>query len=194
MPGSWWPSLCNCRQQIVGVREVTLDRVVVMSENRGSRAAILEIVRAHPGLPQSRILDATGLSRTTVSYHLRVLQRQGRVRLAKRGGLLHAAPQNDRPTDTPSDPILPPIARALLRQIRDRGPAGPSLLARNVGISTRRVSRELRLLHDVGLLARSASYHPSYSLTRKGASSLARLRDSQSVASRSGRAASRPPA
>lgn len=116
------------------------------------RRQIYDQVRATPGAHIAAIVDRTGIPRSTVRYHLRVLEDEsiiagdtirGKHRYAlPQDDLAVAAAVHDRPT------------RAVLEAVASHDRVGVSDLADAVGRAPSTVSHHIDQLVDVGLVGR----------------------------------------
>ncbi|HEX2022553.1 MAG TPA: winged helix-turn-helix transcriptional regulator [Candidatus Thermoplasmatota archaeon] len=69
---------------------------------QGLRADVLEAVRGQPGISQSDLALALGQNKQTVNYHVKALERQGALRIEKRGRDTYLYPV--LPGDVPAQP------------------------------------------------------------------------------------------
>jgi predicted transcriptional regulator len=128
-----------------------------------SRRAVLRRLQQLPGLTKAQLQRQLGISWTTASYHLRVLERQGRLTHERRGRSTHWYVR-DIP---PSHRFLLAVLRGdgqqhLLQRILARPNRGLTELSRESGQSRKVVRRQLRHLVDAGLVSKSDGFRARY--------------------------------
>lgn len=149
------------------------DRKALSNDNR---RRVFEQVRATPGAHIAAIADAADIPRSTVRYHLRVLEEADLIAGESIGGKHHYAPVTfDLQT---AAAVHDPPTRSLVAAVARFGPVSVTGLAEEVGRAPSTVSHHVKRLVDVGLLERERqgdrvilSLHPEYRERVEGTSS-----------------------
>jgi DNA-binding transcriptional ArsR family regulator len=133
-------------------------------EGEGSRAKIMEILRRHPGMNQTRLCEAVGLAWATTKYHLRRLQAQGAVVLEKRGRrdilcFPVAVPIKYRPW------LATLLDKDVMRVLKALGPGdevGVLELSRRLGLSESATRRRLGRMEAEGIVRKRGKLRPVF--------------------------------
>ncbi|MHB8634609.1 MAG: hypothetical protein ACYDBQ_11730 [Thermoplasmatota archaeon] len=105
-----------------------------------TRAAIVALLEARPGISFRKILLASGVGSGTAAHHLRVLRRAGRVwSTPHAGSLLHFAgpkPEAAKAQQVVVENVLPGIDRTILVYLRMAGPSNQTAVIKAPGLET----------------------------------------------------------
>lgn len=117
------------------------------------RQRIMDILNGQPGIHQRELHREAGGAWGAFSFHFRMLQKAGHLRVAKQGGYTLVFPASTSPTNVT---VIPhPIARAVYDALpQDGAPIPLSELAEKVDESRELVSYHLRALEARGLVQR----------------------------------------
>ncbi|HJQ93673.1 MAG TPA: winged helix-turn-helix transcriptional regulator [Candidatus Thermoplasmatota archaeon] len=143
----------------------------------GTRERIVAIIERDPGINKSGLCERSGLAWGTIHYHLKILQREGRIQvLATAWEALHFVAG------------LPPVEMAWITALREAqrqelaeriGQAGglrASELARRLGWSRKVIGRHLTALGRAGVVEKRGERQAVYNLREGLSSVLARMR------------------
>jgi len=131
-------------------------------EGEGSRARIMEILRRSPGMNKIRLCQSVGLSRATVTYHLKVLQGEGTVDLQRQGRDVYCFPVN---IPTQYRPWLTVLHDDKAKKVLEAlGPeeAGVRQLALQLGLSESATRRRLERMRLVGMVRKRGRLRPRF--------------------------------
>jgi predicted transcriptional regulator len=136
-------------------------------EDHSARDLLLELVQRSPGIHKSELHRASGLGWGTVTHHLDVLLRHGRLKGVKRGKLLHLFPPDRRPeAELYLAALRDPMHQSILSRLGEPAAAGDGAgiqeLSRALNLSRKVVRRHLTALGDLGLVERTAEYRPRF--------------------------------
>lgn len=112
------------------------------------------LVRASPGVTITELSKAVGLSHSTCSYHLRILEQAGDVQ-AKRDGRtvrFYAEGQYDDLATRLRPLLARERVRAIIRLVRAKPDVNPFNIARELDVSVPTVMWHLGKLRDYGAL------------------------------------------
>ncbi len=140
-----------------------------------TRELLLHIIQNKPGITKSRLQQEASLAWGTISYHVRILQRDGRIDAFRLGRTLRLAPRRFSKELEQEAALMAPLARDIIQAISTAGTRGTADLARATGQSARRVDNQLGYLMDAGLIDRTDAYHPRYELNSKGMATAQKL-------------------
>jgi DNA-binding transcriptional ArsR family regulator len=141
---------------------------VTCDEVAEPRERIMKTIEAVPGINRSGIMRATGLSWGSVGRHLNALRKYRRIELITVGRSLRAAPVAFAHQIPNHDALMVQLARKTLQSLDLHAAQGPAQLSRFIASTPRRVSAQLAILSQAGLIQKNTSYHPSFSLTDEG--------------------------
>lgn len=133
-------------------------------EENLNRAKILALIHQSGGIHRSAIVRSTGLSWSTVYHHVSKLSRMRLVREIKYGSRKYVAPAStfEEALATPS--LLLSDSARILGVVRVMGAVGPTVLGRELNLSSKTIRRRLESLVRDGLLESDTGYHPRYRL------------------------------
>lgn len=127
------------------------------------RGRLLEFIAQRPGINQSRLCAALGLSGTGGAFHVRVLERTGRISVVRRGSArqlyLADVPSSHRVWLRALDDEL---ARRLMRALTGGRAVGD--LSRDIGQARRVIHRHLHRLAREGVVYRVTHRPATYAL------------------------------
>jgi predicted transcriptional regulator len=143
----------------------------------GTRDRIVAIIEQGPGLNKSDLCERSGLAWGTIHYHLKILQREGRIQVLS----------------TPWEALhfvagLPPVEMAWIAALREKqrqelaerigqvGGLRAAELARGLGWSRKVIGRHLTALGRAGVLEKRGERQAVYNLREGLAGVLARMR------------------
>lgn len=117
------------------------------------RQRIYDAIVEDPGTYPLALAETVGVSRSTVRYHVRILEREGLARTEKERGKRRVFSARSDECDT--EPLVDdPAPRAVLSAIATHEPVSVSRLAETVDRSASTVSYHLGQLEDGGLIER----------------------------------------
>jgi len=118
-----------------------------------ARAAVYDAVTTAPGVYLARLAELSDVPRSTVRYHVRVLERENLVQSAKQGGKRRYFPTGVE--DVAATAALHDDAtRAVVEALDAVGPTSVSALARELDLSAATVSYHLDRLESDGVVVR----------------------------------------
>lgn len=130
-------------------------------QDHATRDLLLGLVQRSPGIHKSGLHRASGLGWGTLTHHLDVLLRHGRLKGVKRGKLLHLFPPDRRPeAELYLAALRDPMHQSILSRLGEA--ARIQELSRELNVSRKVVRRHLTALGDLGLVERTAEYHPRF--------------------------------
>lgn len=129
----------------------------------GQRARIMQLVRAHPGIHTAQIKERLDLAWSTVDYHLRVMERDGIIRVSKMGRENHIFPLDVEPTQHMWFAALRDEgAHRVFQRLIELPGQGVPMLSEWAGLSHKVIRRQLTDLVDVGLVTRRGRARPTF--------------------------------
>jgi len=114
---------------------------------------VYDAIASSPGIYLSRLSERSDVPRSTVRYHVRVLERERLVRSEKLRGRRRFVPVDVADADLAAalhDDATAPVVDAISR----RGPASVSTLADELDVSAATASYHLGRLEDAGVVNR----------------------------------------
>ncbi len=123
----------------------------------------MQVIQDQPGINKMALCHETGLAWGTVFRHIKLLEERGDLEVRRDGREAQLFP-----TAVPVQQrrLLAALreedASAVYDEVQRRGEARIQELAGELGMSRKVVRRYLRTLCNVGLLRRTAHYHPRY--------------------------------
>lgn len=125
-------------------------------ENQRVRSLLLEIVRAQPGLTTQRLRQEAGIAWGAATYHLQVLQRNGKIAATNWGRHRHwFDPQRHSASDRAwMTALAHEPARRILDAMRERPGPRQKDLAASVSLHRATVGYHIEKLEGLGLLER----------------------------------------
>jgi len=117
------------------------------------RSAVYDAVASSPGIYLARLSDVSDVPRSTVRYHVRVLERESLVRSEKLRGKRRFFPADVADVDLAAalhDDATAPVVDAISRT----GPASVSALADELDVSAATASYHLSRLEEAGVVSR----------------------------------------
>ena len=142
-----------------------------VDEMDGTQRKILEFISSHPGVHLREICRALGLAMGDVQYHIRRLERDGRITSTRRGLYKFFYPANlfgEKQREVLSVLSLDRPRELLLNIVEHPGSTQEGL-ALATGVSQATVSWHLKRLVDLGIVVRGQQGRvASYSVARGG--------------------------
>lgn len=120
-------------------------------EDEPSRARIMTIVRAEPGIHFRRLMRRSDLTNGALDHHLHQLVSGGRLRIVRGAGRSRYYPKGVSPGQVPAI-AHNPGAQAVLQVLAGRPGLSASDVARSVGITRSTANYHVRRLADAGLI------------------------------------------
>lgn len=117
-----------------------------------TRAAVYAAIRDSPGTDLATLVDAVGVTKSTVRYHVDVLRDAGLVDVAEAGGALRFAPA-EMDAELAAVTSAEPTA-AVLEAVADAEPASVRTVAEATDRAPSTVSHHLSALADSGFVER----------------------------------------
>lgn len=132
-------------------------------EGEGSRARIMAALRGHPGMNQSQLCKAVGLSWATTKYHLGRLSAQGAVVLERRGRRdIRCFPVDIPERFRPWLATLHDADAVQVLHLLGAGEAGVAALAKALGWSQSAMRRRLERMAADRLVTKRGVLRPRY--------------------------------
>ena len=127
-----------------------VDREELLAQS--TRAAVYERIHESPGETLSGIVDAVGVTKSTVRYHVRVLREAGLVEATEAAGALRVAPAD---ANVELVAVLnAPGTGAVLGAVAEQEPVSVTDLAESTDRAPSTVSHHLSTLEERGLVER----------------------------------------
>ena len=132
------------------------------AEAQSNRSLVLSIVRTIPGIQRQQIIVESGLAPTSVDYHLRRLEQQGRIASALVIGQRRYQAVKEEEVLHHSWIRADPAAQHILDYVNARPGVQTSQICRALGMTRRVAESRLRNLVGSGFVVRIKSYHGGY--------------------------------
>lgn len=139
----------------------------------GTRARIMQAIRAHPGIHTSDLSDHLKLAWSTVDYHLQVLKRDEVISIVKALRECHAFPADVEPSQHMWFATLRDQGNhRIFQRLLELPGQGVPMLSEWAGLSHKIIRRQLTDLLDVGLINRTGgisrpTYEPNLEVLRQ---------------------------
>lgn len=134
-----------------------------------TRKEILNLLRLEPGLTKTQVCRRLDLGWGTVSYHLRVLERDRQITQRRFLGFNRIYTPAARSPEAALMPLLrESIVPHLLERVHESPGIGIQALSRELSLGRKVVRRHLLALVQNGLVERSSHYRPKFYIREDG--------------------------
>lgn len=132
-------------------------------EGHGTRDRLLRLVEQDPGIHKSELHRRSGVGWGTLTHHLTVLLRHGRLRGVQHGKFFLLFASDRRPeAELYLAALRDPLRQTILSRLGAGGEMGIQQLSTELNLSRKVVRRHLTLLGGMGLVERTSDYRPRF--------------------------------
>lgn len=145
-------------------------------DGAATRDRIIDVVREDPGVHKSELCRRLGLGWGTVSYHVRVLEKERRLRSWSRGREVHVFPA--RVPDGQMRwlaALREGMGTSIVETLVRMPDARVKELSGSLGVSRKVIQRHLTVLDEAGVVRHDGSHQPRYRIEDDTVAALRRL-------------------